>query len=328
MPTSASAGTPSSSAAPGGVPVAVLGSANADLVVTVGRAPGAGETVSGHGFTTTVGGKGLNQAVAAARAGARVRMVATVGDDVHGRLLRDTLAREGVDTDALRVHPGLPTGTAHITVEDDGENRIVVVPGANAATGAHPDDLRALRDRPPRVLLLQLEIPVPAVVAAARAVAPSGTRVVLTPAPVPRGGLPGDLLGQVDLLVPNQHEACALAGTGDLAEAVRWLLRRVPEVVVTLGARGCLHATRDGGHTVVPAVPVTAVDTTGAGDVFAGVLAVALAEGSPVDGALRRATAAAALSVTRSGAAASAPRRDEIDRAVRPAAPAGRAARG
>ncbi|MEU7580503.1 ribokinase [Streptomyces sp. NPDC041068] len=290
--------------------IAVLGSANMDLVAYVAKAPERGETVTGREFRTVPGGKGANQAVAAARAGATVSMIGAVGTDAFGTGLRTALDHSGVDTDLLRTVE-TPTGTAHIVVDDEGGNAIVVIPGANGTvTALAPGDegLIASAD----VLLLQLEVPVEGVLAAAQAARRHGVRTVLTPAPAQP--LPPELLAAVDLLLPNEHEAAALTGIADDPHAAaRALLSQVPEVVITLGSRGSLYAARGAEPVTVEAERVTAVDTTGAGDTFAGTLAVALAEGNSVPDALTWASSAAALSVQRPGASASMPYRKEID---------------
>lgn len=290
--------------------IAVLGSANMDLVAYVAKAPQRGETVTGREFRTVPGGKGANQAVAAARAGATVSMIGAVGNDAHGARLRSALEHSGIETDLLRTVE-TPTGTAHIVVDDEGGNAIVVIPGANGTvTALAPGDegLIASVD----ALLLQLEVPVDGVLAAARAARRHGVRTILTPAPAQP--LPPELLAATDLLLPNEHEAAALTGIADDPRAAaRALLSQVPEVVITLGSRGSLYAARDTEPVVVPARQVTAVDTTGAGDTFAGTLAVALAEGNSVPDALGWASSAAALSVQRPGASASMPYRKEID---------------
>lgn len=292
--------------------IAVLGSANMDLVAYVARAPRRGETVTGREFRTVPGGKGANQAVAAARAGATVSMIGAVGADAHGTRLRAALEHSGIETDLLRTVE-TPTGTAHIVVDDDGGNSIVVVPGANGTvTSLAPGDegLIASAD----ALLLQLETPLDGVLAAAGAARRHGVRTVLTPAPAQP--LPPELLAAVDLLLPNEHEAAALTGIPDDPHAAaRSLLQQVPEVVITLGSRGSLYAARGAAPVTVPAQQVTALDTTGAGDTFAGALAVALAEGRSVGTALAWASSAAALSVQRSGASESMPYRKEIDAA-------------
>ncbi|GAA3885777.1 ribokinase [Streptomyces sedi] len=289
--------------------VAVLGSTNMDLVAYTAVAPRRGETVSGREFRTLPGGKGANQAIAAARAGGAVSMIGAVGDDAFAPRLRAALAEAGVDVEGLRTVPGA-SGVAHIVVDDEGGNSIVVVPGANGAvTGlAAGDEARiAAAD----ALLMQLELPPEAVLAGARAARAHGVRTVLTPAPA--RPLSDELLSLVDLLVPNEHEAAALAGTSEPLAAARALLELVPEVVITLGAAGSLYASRTSEPVSVPAVRVRAVDSTAAGDTFVGALAVAAGEGRPMPGAMAWASAAAALSVSRPGASASMPGRAEID---------------
>ncbi|MFF4544312.1 ribokinase [Streptomyces sp. NPDC001406] len=289
--------------------IAVLGSLNMDLVAYVEKAPQPGETVTGREFRTIPGGKGANQAIAAARAGATVSMIGAVGNDIFGTRLRDTLEHSGVDTDDLRTMEG-SSGTAHIVVDDEGGNSIVVVPGANGTVDhLSPGDEGVIASAD--ALLLQLEIPMAAVLAGAEAARRHGVRTILTPAPAQP--LPDGLLAATDLLVPNEHEATALTGRPDPREAADVLLDRVPEVVVTLGAAGCLYLTRGAEPLVVPAPRVTAVDSTGAGDTFVGALAVALGEERPIREALKWAAAAAAVSVQREGASTSMPYRPEIE---------------
>ncbi|HEX6470728.1 MAG TPA: ribokinase [Streptosporangiaceae bacterium] len=286
--------------------IAVFGSANMDLVAYVAAPPGRGETVTGRGFRTVPGGKGANQAIAAARAGADVTFIGAVGDDDFGPRLRATLAEAGADVSRLRTVPGA-SGIAHIVVDGEGANSIIVVPGANAAARPpHPADLAGSA-----ALLLQLELPLPAVTAAARAARAAGVPVVLTPAPVRE--LPGDLLACVDLLVPNEHEAAGITGATGAEPALAALLDMVPEAVITLGERGALYGARGAEPVRVAAPKVRAVDTTAAGDTFAGALAVARAEGRPPGDALPFAAAAAALSVRTEGASTSMPSRAEID---------------
>ncbi|MFF4538673.1 ribokinase [Streptomyces aureus] len=289
--------------------IAVLGSTNMDLVAYVAKAPQRGETVTGREFRTVPGGKGANQAVAAAHAGADVSLIGAVGADAFGSQLRSTLEHFGVNTDHLRTTEG-PSGTAHIVVDDEGGNAIVVIPGANGTvTSLAPGDegLIASAD----ALLLQLEIPLEAVLAGAEAARRHGVRTILTPAPAQF--LSPELLSAIDLLVPNQHEAAALTGFTDPRGAAAALLEQVPEVVVTLGAEGSLYAARGADPITVPSPKVTAVDSTGAGDTFVGNLAVALAEGREMSEAMVWASAAASLSVQRHGATSSMPYRAEID---------------
>ncbi|WP_405556439.1 ribokinase [Streptomyces sp. NBC_01171] len=289
--------------------IVVLGSTNMDLVTYVARAPQRGETVTGREFRTIPGGKGANQAMAAARAGATVSLIGAVGNDAYGVRLRDNLEHSGVDTDFLRTVEGA-SGTAHIVVDDEGNNAIVVVPGANGTVDhLSPGDegLIASAD----ALLLQLEVPLPAVIAGAEAARRHGVRTVLTPSPAQP--LPEELLSVTDVLIPNEYEAVTLTGRTDPLDAAVGLLDLVPEVVLTLGEAGVLYVSRDTEPLAVPAHQVAAVDSTGAGDTFAGAYAVAVAEEKPLREALSWAAAAAALSVQREGASASMPYRPEIE---------------
>lgn len=294
--------------------VCVLGSANMDLVAVVDRAPQRGETVTGRSFARLPGGKGANQALAASRAGAAVTIVAAVGDDPFAQEIRDVLAAAGVDTTGIQVAE-VPTGTAHIVVDDAGENSIVVVPGANGTLRSLTDEHRR-RIEAADSLLLQLELPLSIVAEAAAHAHAYGVTVVLTPAPVQP--LPAALLTEVDLLVPNQHEAAQMTGHHDPGDAARALVDSgASAVVVTLGERGCLYLDRNSREPIVePAPNVRAIDTTAAGDTFVGCLAVALGEGHSTAEALRWANAAAGLSVQRMGASASMPLRAEIEAAL------------
>jgi ribokinase len=280
-----------------------------DIVAFAERAPGSGETVMGSGSQLGPGGKGSNQAIAAARLGAHVAFLGAVGDDAYGDALREALADAGVDATRLRTLEG-PTGTAHIVVEHGGANRIVVVPGANGRlTGLTDADRASIREAD--LLLLQLEVPLETVIEAARMARAADTRVVLTPAPA--RALPDELLELVDVLVPNEHEALQVAGVDGIDEAIAALVARVPDVVVTLGERGGIHAAGD-ARTPFSAPRVDAVDTTAAGDTFVGALALSLGEGRAWPDALQRASAAAAISVGRAGAAASMPDAAELER--------------
>jgi ribokinase len=303
------------------VPVTVVGSLNEDVLVRVDRLPGRGETVVGGEVVLAPGGKGANQAAAAARLGPGVAMVGRVGDDGAGARQRGALEAAGADVSAVRTTPGVPTGSATIPVEErTGENLIVVVPGANGRVA--PEDVEVPAVCTADVVLLQLEIPLDAVRAAAAAA--TGT-VVLTPAP-PQP-LPVELLDRVDVLVPNEHELSQLAGEPardrDPAE-LAGLARRVSgrTVVVTLGARGALLVPDDGSPALLQAPPVVApVDTTGAGDCFSGALGQALAHGRPLPEAVRWAVTAAALSTTGPGARGALPEAGTVDAAL-PGTPA------
>lgn len=289
--------------------VAVFGSCNMDLVAYVDEAPALGETVRGNAFETVAGGKGANQAVAAALAGAHVTMMGALGADDFGRQIRAGLRQCGVNTAQLRTVEGR-SGTAHIVVDADGRNSIVAVPSANShVTGLSGGDEESIAQAD--ALLVQLEIPIDGVRAAAEAAQRNSTRVVLTPAPAT--DLPASLLEQIDVLVPNEHEAAVLVGRSDPERALEALLELVPEVVITLGEQGALYGNRSGEVIESPGFPVHAIDTTAAGDTFTGVLTVAQTEGRPMSESLRLASAAAALSVQRNGASSSMPSRKEMN---------------
>jgi ribokinase len=291
----------------------VVGSANADLVVGVERRPGAGETVLGSDLAVHPGGKGANQAVAAARLGARTALLARVGDDAHGRMLLDSQRAAGVDTAGV-LRGGAPTGVALITVDPSGDNSIVVSPGANARLT--PQDVKAAAGllRASRVVSAQLEIPLETVVEVVRDLAP-GSRFVLNPSP-PRP-LPDEVVAACDPLIVNEHEAKVILGdtvTGDTPQDwARALLARGPRsVVVTLGGEGALVATRDATTRIAP-VTVDAVDTTGAGDAFTAALAFGLGAGMTLEAAAAYAARVGALAVTRRGAQDSYPTAEEVD---------------
>lgn len=288
--------------------IVVLGSANMDLVVRQPRLPEPGETMFGSSFATVPGGKGLNQAIAAARVGGDVAFLGAVGGDAFGRELRETLATAGVDTDAVALVER-PTGTAHIAVLDGGENAIVVVPDANGVE-LPLDEVQRTAIRAARFLVVQFERPLPLVAEAVAFARSVGVTTVVTPAPVLP--LPDDFLETVDVLVPNAGEALELAGVDDETDAARALSRRVGTVVMTRGARGALVAR--GGEVVAEVAPhvVTPVDTTGAGDTFTGVLVARLAAGDAEPDALRAASVAAALATTRPGASPSMPTWAEV----------------
>jgi ribokinase len=267
--------------------VLVLGSLNVDLVTRVGRHPRPGETVAGEGLRRLAGGKGANQAVAAAAAGADVAMAGCVGDDAGGRAYLERLVRRGVDVSAVRVVAGEPTGHALVVVADDGENTIVVVPGANARLdGREVEAVDALGEGD--VLLVQLEVPVPVVATAARRAAGRGARVVVNVAPW--ASLPPDVVALADPVVANEHEMKALAEAGAPPRSL----------LVTFGSNG---ASWDGAITPAHVVDrADVVDTTGAGDAFCGALAAALARGEDRDDALAAALAAGAAAVRHEGA--------------------------
>jgi ribokinase len=292
----------------------VVGSLNLDHTVMVTRLPDAGATVAGHGYSTAAGGKGLNQAVAAARQDAAVLMIGAVGLDPAGGLLAGVLDEERIGTAGLRRVPG-PSGTALITVSEDGDNTIVVAPGANGELT--PEDLRPELVAGASIVLCQLEVPVPVVRAAFLAGRAAGALTVLNPAPA-SGALDPDLLALVDLVVANEGEAAVLTGLAldDPAASGRALLAGgARTAIVTLGARGAL-VLRDGSVAEVSAFPVEVVDPTAAGDAFLGAMVAALAAGETVEWAARRGAAAGALAATRRGAVPSLPYRQEVDRLV------------
>ena len=288
-----------------GSAVVVVGSANVDQVFRVARIPAPGETVLSSGFTIAMGGKGQNQAVAAARAGAATAFIAAVGTDAFAEAMRDGLAGDGIDATLLRTIDG-PSGTALIAVDDSGENTIIVEPGANAAldglTGSDREAIAAAA-----VLVMQLEIPLATVIEAADAAAATLTTVLLNAAPI--RDLPDALIAALDILVVNEHEAAHLEASRP-GVALRDL---VPVVVVTLGARGALLQVRGSEDVLIAAPSVTAVDATGAGDTFCGALAAALAQGQALDAAVRFAVVAASLSVETPGAVPSIPAKAEIE---------------
>ncbi|MFF0106995.1 ribokinase [Streptomyces hirsutus] len=290
----------------------VVGSANADLVIGVERRPDAGETVLGSDLVVHPGGKGANQAVAAARLGARTALLARVGDDAHGRLLLDSQRAAGVDTAGVLVG-GAPTGVALITVDPSGDNSIVVSPGANGRLT--PDDVRAAGSllQAARVVSAQLEIPLETVGEVVRSLAPD-SRLVLNPSP-PQP-LPDEVLAACDPLILNEHEAKVILGEAYAGEKpedwARLLLAKGPRsVVVTLGGEGALVASSE-GVSRIPAVKVRAVDTTGAGDSFTAALAWRLGLGESLSDAAAYAARVGAATATREGAQVSFPTAQEV----------------
>ena len=287
--------------------VVVVGSANMDLVGLAARLPAPGETVLGDDFVMTPGGKGANQAIAAARAGGEVAFLGAIGSDAFGVTINARLAAAGVDVAAVRTSYG-SSGVAVIMVDRAGENAILVSPGANRTFVSLTDAEKSLIANAD-VLVCQQEIPVATVVEAARAAQAGGARVLLNAAPART--LPPELPGAVDLLVVNEGEARAITGAAE--PDVRALLEVVPRVVLTLGAAGAWYADRDGASVRVPAFPVEAVDSTAAGDAFCGALAVAWGEERDLAEAVRWAAAAGAACVRKVGAYQSLPTRDDIE---------------
>ena len=286
--------------------ILVVGSLNLDIVLPVPHHPRPGETVLGGEHARHPGGKGANQAVAAARLGASVAMLGRVGEDDEGRLLINALREAGVATDHVLVTGEANSGIALITVDDEGENAIVVSPGANSRLTPADVESAAELIKGAAVVLLQLEVPLSTV---ERAIQLARGTVILNPAPACE--LPGALLERVDVLVPNRGELELLAhGERDAVTGARGL--GVEQVVVTMGAEGALVVAGDGVESIA-GHPVGAVDTTAAGDSFCGALAAGLEEGLDLVAGARRANAAAALSTTRRGAQPSLPTRAELD---------------
>jgi ribokinase len=295
--------------------VLVVGSANVDFTVALARLPQPGETVTNGTLLVNHGGKGANQAVAARRLGAEVRLIGCVGQDPSGREVRAALGSEGVDASGVMASAAAATGTALIFVDAEGRNQIAVAPGANRALTVDHVEARADDFAWAEVLVASCEVPLATVRAALALARRRRLPTILNPAPVPESGL--DFLDLVDYLTPNAGEAARLSevrgeADGDVTRAAEALRARGAHcVLVTLGERGVLACE---AHRVerVPASRVTAIDTTAAGDAFNGALAVALTEGRELHPALRFANAAAALTCTRRGAQASLPRRDEV----------------
>jgi ribokinase len=295
--------------------IVVVGSLNMDLVMRIGRAPVGGETVQGLDFAMLAGGKGANQAVACARMGANVIMVGRVGIDPNGDVLKAALAADGIDAREVRGLASTHTGVASIWVEDDGQNRIVLAPGANGlldpASVARADTMIAMAG----MLIVQLEVPIAAVQAAVDRAFAAHVPVLLNPAPAEP--LPDDIWPKIDILVLNETEAASYAGIAvvdpnSAATAGALLRARGPDrVLVTLGAQGVV-VVDGGGARHTPAKKVTAIDTTAAGDTFIGALAAALCEGQSIDDAVALGQAASAMCVMRRGAQTSIPYRRQL----------------
>ncbi|NJK49083.1 ribokinase [Candidatus Gracilibacteria bacterium] len=289
--------------------VIVLGSINIDLVVGVPRLPGKGETIIGDRYFTVCGGKGANQAVAVAKLGIPVHLVGQVGDDDFGRTLLAGLQAAGVETDSITVNTETHTGVASIVVDENGDNAIACAGGANSFVGI--SDVRRLETLLPqaKVVMLELGVPLEAVIEAAKVAREKGCTVILDPAPA-RADLPAELYPLVDIMTPNEVEASQLVGFAvedvKTAEKAATILRQrgTKTAIVTLGSLGCLCCTDDETF-LVPAIPMTVVDTVAAGDAFNGGLAAALASGKSLQEAIKWGTVAGALSVTKHGAQSS-----------------------
>jgi ribokinase len=299
--------------------ITVVGSLNMDLVIRTSHLPRTGETVLGGTFATFPGGKGANQAVAAARLGAAVTMIGRAGADAFGREVRDGLAAEGIDVSHVRVDKDAATGVALITVDRDGRNTIVVASGANMRVTAADVDAARTFLASSQVLLLQLELPLEVVRHAMQVAHDAGCRVFLDPAPAPPAPLPEDMYRYLSVINPNELEAHALTGISisDESDARRAAERLLDygcrAVAIKLGDRGAYVAT-DAVREMIPAIPVDVVDTTAAGDAFAAGMAVALAEGKALVDSARFANIVAAISVTRMGAQPSMPKRADVEK--------------
>lgn len=292
----------------------IIGSSNTDMVIKTSRLPAAGETVLGGKFEIFPGGKGANQAVAAARAGAPVTFLTALGDDSFGSQSLERFKSEGMDISRIKIVPGMASGIALILVDDRGENIIAVAPGANhclLASDLQPEDFAACSH-----VVLQMEIPIETICQAILLAESAGCFVILNPAPAAQ--LPPDILSCVDVLVPNQGELGILTGmptdTEDsmICAARNLIANGIEAVVITRGERGSLLVDEE-RVLPVPSIPVQAVDTVGAGDCFTGCLAAGLCRGMEIEEALHFATAAASLSVQHSGAQPSFPSREQIE---------------
>lgn len=294
----------------------VLGSVNADHVLQVPSFPRPGETLHGRNYQVIPGGKGANQAVAAARLNADIGFIACVGDDSFGINIRESFKLDGMNIRGVKMQPNCPTGIAMIQVSDSGENSICISAEANAKLTAEAidPDLQHIRDA--KYLLMQLETPLDGIVKAAQVAKEARTNVILNPAPARE--LPDALLSCVDVITPNETEAEVLTGitvTDDTsaqlaADALH--LKGIEIVMITLGAKG-VWLSQNGRGTVIPGFRVQATDTTAAGDTFNGALVTGLLEEMPLESAIKFAHAAAAISVTRFGAQTSIPNREEVD---------------
>ena len=295
--------------------IVVLGSTNTDMVIKTTKLPQPGETILGGDFLMNPGGKGANQAVAAARLNGNVTLVAKTGEDLFGSQARKLFQAEKLNTDFLFTDPESPSGIALITVDEQAENCIVVAPGANARLLRADVDKAAEAIRNAGITLMQLEVPLDTVCFAAEIAFKAGKKVILNPAPAQ--SLPDKLLKMLYLITPNETEAELLTGVpvtdaSSAETAARRLLGKgVQVVVVTLGSKGALLVTAEQCQ-LIPTFKVKALDTTAAGDCFNGALAVAIAEGADLVSAITFANKAASISVTRMGAQASAPYRDEV----------------
>ena len=296
--------------------IVVVGSSNTDMILQMDRLPRPGETLLGGEFSMAAGGKGANQAVAARRAGGEVSFIARVGQDTFGKMAIDGFEREGIVVENVRVDDTCVSGTALIFVGSDGENMIGVASGANAQLSVADVEAASEQISQADVLLVQLETPLATVESALRVARQHGVCTILNPAPAQQ--LSTELLANVSILTPNEHEAEILTGIAvddqrSAAEAAQKLRQLgIDTVIITMGSRGAYVATAENAG-LVAGFPVEPVDTTAAGDTFNGALAVAVAEGVQLNDAVRFANAAGALSVTKLGAQPSTPKRSEVE---------------
>lgn len=306
-----------------GKKIVVVGSSNTDMIIKVPWLPRPGETILGGKFSTAAGGKGANQAVAAARAGGDVTFLARIGDDMFGQKAKEGFIKDKINVEYVLTDESEPSGVALILVAEDGENSIAVAGGAN--NNLSPSDVQNQSDviASADILVLQLETPLETVHQAASIASAGGVKVILNPAPAQE--LSDDILGHISILTPNESEAQLLTGikvdsAEDAAKAADVLMDRgVETVLLTMGPRGAYIATAQ-FKELIPGFKVKAVDATAAGDVFNGALAVAIAGNKPVREAVSFANAAAALSVTKLGAQPSAPTKEEIDKFMKASA--------
>lgn len=300
-----------------GKKIVVVGSSNTDMIIKVPHVPVPGETIIGGKFSIAAGGKGANQAVAAARAGGDVTFIARIGDDMFGQQAKDGFVKDNINVDHVLSDKDAPSGVALIFVGEDGQNSIAVASGANA--NLSPSDVQAASDAisTSDILIMQLETPLETVQKAASIASDNGVKVILNPAPAQ--ALSDNILRNISILTPNESESELLTGIKvetekDAAAAADALMAKgIETVIITMGPKGAFVATAD-SKELVSGFSVKAVDATAAGDVFNGTLAVAIAEGKPLKKAVSFANAAAALSVTKLGAQPSAPTREEIDK--------------
>ncbi len=300
--------------------IVVVGSLSVDFVMRVPRRPAKGETVSGYDFNTFVGGKGNNQALAAARAGATVHMIGRVGKDQYGERLVTVLNQSNVDTTHVIQDRTAGTGIANIYVDSEGDNSIVIIAQANGRLSNEDVAAAMPAIEQSAIMMLQLEVPYETVIAAAKAGRSAGVRVMLNPAPAPiNGRLPAELLANVDLIIPNQTEAEILTGVkvtdqqSAISAAVKLQQMGISEVIVTMGEQGLIILERSGVTHFISPFRVTVIDTTAAGDAFCGAVAAGLAEQRSLKDAATVGCAAGALACTRNGAEPSLPQKAEIE---------------